>query len=81
MKADKKAIFAGASKASEAAAFLSALQSGVRVDRSGDEQQAADVRPHAVYQTPPTAARNHRASFGYIASQEGTLIVRPSPRL
>jgi hypothetical protein len=28
MKADKKAIFAGASKASEAAAFLAALQSG-----------------------------------------------------
>jgi hypothetical protein len=48
----------------------------VRVDRSGDEQQAADVRPHAVCQKPPTAARNHRASFGYIASQEGTLIVR-----
>src|ERR1700720_730131 len=28
MKADKKAIFAGASKASEAAGFLAALQSG-----------------------------------------------------
>src|ERR1700730_15152527 len=53
----------------------------VRVDRSGDEQQVADVRPHAVCQKPPTAAPNHRASFGYIVSQEGTLIVRPSPRL
>jgi hypothetical protein len=28
----------------------------VRVDRSGDKQQAADVRPHAVCQKPPTAA-------------------------
>jgi hypothetical protein len=53
----------------------------MRLDRSGDEQQAADVRPHAVCQKPPTAARNHRASFGSIAAQEGTLIVRPSPRL
>jgi antirestriction protein ArdC len=46
MKADKKAIFAGASKASEAAAFLAALQSGCV--STVPVQQVADVRPHAV---------------------------------
>jgi hypothetical protein len=74
MKADNKAIFAGASKASEAAAFLAALQSGCV-----STVPATSSRLRC--QKPPTAARNHRASFGYIASQEGTLIVRPSPRL
>jgi hypothetical protein len=61
MKADKKAIFAGASKASEAAAFLAALQSGCvstvpatssRLRTSGPTRYARSRRL-----PPPTTAR------------------------
>jgi hypothetical protein len=63
-----------------ALAHIIAETSRLRADNSGDEQQA-DVRPHALGQKPPAAARNRRASYGNITSQEGTLFVRSSPRL
>jgi hypothetical protein len=46
-----------------ALAHIIAETSRLRVDRSDDEQQAVDVRPHALCQKPPAVARNHRASF------------------
>src|SRR5580693_9045658 len=79
MKADKKAIFAGASKASEAAAFLAALQSGCvsivpatssRLRTSGPTRYARSGR------LPPATTARASAT---LHPREGTLIVRPSP--
>jgi hypothetical protein len=47
--------------------------SRLRVDRSGDEQQAADVRSHAVCQKPPAAASatSHRRKERLLSGPRG----------